>query len=93
MEVFILSTVLLIGDWMQTREIVRNPNLYEMNLFLGEEPSMRKVDLWFTGAIATNAVIGLNLPKKYQKFWFSGVSIVEFGFNVNNYQLGIKYKY
>ena len=77
MEALVLSTLLLIVDWGQTREIVINPMYKESNIALTEKPSTRTVDLYFSSVLVGNAVIGYVLPPKTRKKYWNGVAIME----------------
>lgn len=91
---FLLSTSLLVADWGQTRYITSAyPRYYESNVLLGERPSMRKVDTHFTLALTGNAVVGCALPKRYRKYWWGAVSLLEAGYVANNYTIGVGWKW
>jgi len=64
MEALILNTFLLVADWGQTREIAVNPRYREINILLGENPSLGEVDLYFATAIVGNALISSNIKDK-----------------------------
>ncbi len=93
MNYFILSTVLLLADWGQTREIVRNDRYIEYNELIGARPSQTKVDLYFAGAIAINSGMALVLNKKNRVRAWKIVSIVQLSTVANNAKIGIGFNY
>lgn len=87
---FTTSTVLLAVDWAQTRYIASHPEeFHEKNPLLGRHPSVNKVDAYFAGVMAANLLLYNVLPEKYQKYWFTGLSIVEVGAIGNNLLIGV----
>lgn len=77
-------------DWLQTKEIARNPNYYEMNLILGRNPSQNAVDVYFLSTSILHTGIAYYLPKKYRRYWqyiFIGVQV---GYIGHNYNAGIR---
>jgi len=91
MEALILSTVLLVVDWGQTREIAVNPRYREINVVLGENPSLDKVDLYFTTVIIGNAIISNSIKsKKYRNIYDYGVAFSELSFVVSNHSVDVK---
>lgn len=56
-------TVLWVADWMQTRDIAKNPDrYYETNRTLGNHPSVRDVDQYMAGTLALNWALMETLP-------------------------------
>ena len=97
------STMLLIMDWGQTRYIAKSPGplpdgtlgyrppvLYETNPLLGKRPSVGKVDLYFTAALAGNFYVADSLNSDERKLWLGAVSLIEYAIVRHNRQLGIK---
>lgn len=51
-RLFYVHSALVVADWSQTRQIAKNPTQYfEYNPFLGKQPSLDKVDVWFVGTL------------------------------------------
>lgn len=84
-------TVLLIADWAQTRHIAKNPDYWiEPNKFLGQHPSVGRVNNYFTMIMVSNPVIAYNLPYTWRHAW-QYVWIGMEGYSVHgNYKVGIK---
>lgn len=73
-------------DWLQTKEIARNPNYYELNPILGKYPSQNEVDLYFASTAIAHTIIAYYLPKKYRRIWqcvFIGIQAGCVGHNIN----------
>jgi len=96
MEALILSTLLLIVDWGQTREISANPKYFEGNIALSENPSTRNVDLYFGSVLVGNAIVGYALPPKMRKKYWNGVAIFEAGIvtqNLNTFNIKMNWRF
>jgi hypothetical protein len=79
-------------DWAQTREIARNPNYYEQNMYLGKHPSIREVDRYFAAMALAHIGVAYILPSEWRTP-FQYVTIgVEVGAVVHNYSIGINIK-
>ena len=89
-------------DWLQTKEIARNPKYYETNPYLGKYPSQRKVDTYFAFCVSGHAIISYLLPTKmeiyecrinprevWQYFWIG----VEAGYVGHNYNVDIRIRF
>ena len=84
-------TVLLIVDWGQTRWIARHPLQHkEMNQFLGEHPSVSRVNNYFAASILGHAAISAVLPPDWRKGWQYVWIGIELGYVQNNHSIGIK---
>jgi hypothetical protein len=87
---FAVSSVLLVADWAQTRQIARNADLFhETNPILGAHPSTGCVNGYFAAALALNYVIGNSLPRGWRKVWFVGVQSVEANVVQHNLSIGL----
>jgi len=82
-------------DWLQTRQIARNPDKWheEWNVLLDEYPSERAVDNYFAGAVLGNIVMHRVLNEKNRKLFGMGLTALEVGAIMNNQSLGIKAKW
>lgn len=85
----ILFQTLWAVDWAQTRTIVKSPEFYETNPYLGKYPSRKKVDRYFlTGALLHYGVSRTLSPKYRKAFQYFSI-----GYEANtiyrNYRLGI----
>lgn len=86
----VLMTGLILVDWMQTQEIVKDPgNHREMNPILGGHPSMSRVNILIGGAIVASYVVARLLPARWRP-WFQWAIIgIEAAAVVNNHRRGI----
>ncbi|OEU63371.1 MAG: hypothetical protein BA867_08695 [Desulfobacterales bacterium S5133MH16] len=81
---------LQVMDWLQTKEIARNPRHIELNPILGKYPSQTKVDLYFLSTTLLHTGVAYVLPQKYRRYWqyfFIGTQV---GCVVRNYRLGVR---
>lgn len=92
-----IFTITTIVDWGQTRDIVKTNHkeikYRETNLYLGENPSMSKVDTYMPLAIITSLTAAHYLPKKYRKALLFGLSLLELNALRNNHSLGLRVKF
>lgn len=88
-------TALHVVDWMQTRQIAKNPDKYTegVNPILGEHPSVGRVDAWFVAAGLANFGISYALPHPYREMWQVGSSGVEIQMFMMNKAAGIAIKW
>lgn len=90
-RLFIASEALLLADWLQTRQIVKNPDKYhETNRILGEHPSMGAVNLYFASWMVGNYLLADYAGEKYRTAYLTGVVGVQFIVVRNNALLGLK---
>ena len=88
------STLLLLVDWGQTRDIARRPEEYhETNPLLGEHPSMKKVDTYFASWILGNFMATKLLQGKWRKAWQHAINVVQVGAVANNYKIGLNVRF
>ena len=88
---FAVSSVLLVADWAQTRQIARNAQQFrETNPVLGDHPGMGRVNTYFATALLLNYVIGNSLSNGWRRAWFVGVGGVEASVVQRNLSIGLK---
>jgi len=88
------TTLLIMGaDWLQTKEIARNPEYIETNSLLGKYPSQNEVDAYFLGCAVIHSAIAYYLPKKYRRYWQYVFIVVEVGCVGHNVNAGIQLKF
>jgi len=78
--------ILETADWLQTKEIARNPKYTEINPILGKCPTQNSVDLYFASCAVAHTAIAYCLPSKYRKWWqyvFIGIQAGCVGHNIN----------
>jgi hypothetical protein len=84
-------TALLIVDWGQTRWIAKHPSqLYETNHFLGEHPSIARINNYFAASILWHAAISTLLPPDWRKGWQYVWIGIELEYVRRNYHIGVK---
>ena len=81
---------LMAADWLQTKEIARNPNYHERNFVLGRNPSQNEVDIYFLSTSILHTGIAYCLSKKYRRYWQYIFIGVEAGCVGHNYSTGIR---
>jgi hypothetical protein len=78
-------------DWGQTRTIARNPARFnELNPFLGEHPSVGRVDRYFALAMLGTVGLAIALPSEYRKIFLYGLILRETAVVITNYSIGIR---
>ena len=87
-------TALLIVDWGQTLYIAKHPETYRevgtAKSFIGEHPSVGKVNSYFVFGIAFSAAVSILLPPDWRKGWQYIYIGYEFSYVQNNRSIGIK---
>ncbi len=78
-------------DYQQTLQIVEDENRYELNPFLGENPSKDRVNMHFAGSFALNYFIADKLNSKNRKKYLSIMVMFESAVINHNVQVGIKF--
>ena len=81
-------------DWLQTRNIARNPDkFYETNSYLGQHPSVGKVNEYFAVTMLLHVGIVTSLPSKYRSVFQFTTIAYEINYVAGNYQIGISAKF
>jgi hypothetical protein len=84
-------TALDIVDWAQTRYLAEHPERYhEINPFLGEHPSLGRVNTLFALSIVANAGVTWLAPARYRPYWQYGRIGIEAILVVHNARVGIR---
>jgi len=78
-------------DYQQTLQIAEDEDMYELNPFLGEDPSRERVNLHFAGSFALNYYIADKLNPKYRKTYLTLVMMLESAVVNRNVQIGVKF--
>lgn len=90
-----LSTAAVVADWGQTRWISKNyaNGHAEANPYLGKYPSTRRVDIYFTTLLLTQAL--LNKTGTDQTKWLTNLYfLIEHGAAVHhNYSVGVGFSW
>ena len=80
-------------DWLQTRNIARDPCYYEQNKILGSHPSIARVNQYFALTGIAHYFVSKALPEKY-RIPFQYISIgVEVGAVGHNFSIGINARF
>jgi hypothetical protein len=82
---------LIAADWAQTRQIAKNPDQYsEKNRYLGEHPSVGKVNTYFVSALAAHYYTAAYLSGSDRTAMLTGIVAVEAYVVNRNAKLGLK---
>jgi len=78
-------------DWGQTRYIAQHPEKYkELNGFLGNHPSVKRVDTYFPVVIIGGYFLADYLSSENRKLLLGIVAVVEIGVTARNRHIGVK---
>lgn len=81
---------LMAADYLQTKEIARNPRYHESNPILGRNPSQNDVDIYFLATTLLHTSIAYYLPKEYRRIWQCFWIGIETGCVRHNINAGIR---
>lgn len=82
--------VLAAVDWIQTRQIAKNPSYWEQNPLLGNHPSVSKVNEYFALTGLAHYYIATQLSV-HTRHIFQGASIsIEVSVIAHNYAIGLR---
>ena len=84
------AITLLAVDWLQTKEIARNPEYHETNPILGRNPKQSEVDLYFAGCAIGHTLVAYYLPQKYRRWWQYVWIGVQSGYVCQNIIMGVR---
>ena len=98
------QTATLIIDWAQTRYAARDwsrqaenkeegIHYKEKNPFLGEYPSVRKVDRYFVGYLVGTMAVSVALPNPYRRIWQTLFIIYEMDTVRKNHSIGVRIRF
>ena len=87
----ITAVAALVVDWGQTRYIAKHPETHrEMNIFLGEHPSVGRVNTYFGGVILGTVILANWLSPTNRKAFLGTITAVELIVTHHNRGLGVK---
>ena len=90
----VTTGALLAADWLQTRQIAKNPDkFHEYNPILGEHPSQGKVNLYFLAVTGGLLLIADFLPTEWRTPTLYAVSAVQAVAVSNNLSHGISIRW
>ena len=90
----VTTGALLAADWLQTRQIAKNPDkFHEYNPILGEHPSQGKVNLYFLAAAGGLLLLADFLPADYRTGLMYGIVVVQAAAVANNLHEGISIRW
>lgn len=81
---------LILIDWSQTHEIKSHDDLLETNARLGQEPTAKEINIYFTARLFVHWFYNTYKPFDLHKIWNVWVIIDGGSAVVKNYQLGLK---
>lgn len=89
-----IVTGLLVADWAQTRDIAKRDDILEAwNVYLGERPSVGKVNVYFAATIVVYNTAAYLLPPDWARALSIGVGAIEVSAIGNNLMLGVKFNF
>jgi len=91
---YLAGNAALVADWIQTKEIARNPMFQEMNPVLGKNPSQDRVNLHFGAAllIYNGLYHWMDDDNEWKGIMTKAVTIVESAVVINNAYQGVQFK-
>jgi len=82
------------ADYLQTRQIAKAPDsYYEKNKFLGEHPSVGKVNVYFAASAAAHYMVSQALPPRWRETWQMVTIVYEVDAVVQNYKIGLGFSF
>ena len=85
---------LMLVDYLQTRQIAKYPEQYhEVNVILGQHPSLGKVNNYFAIASVFTYVLMDALPTEYRRWMLAAGITAEAAVIGSNFNLGLKAKW
>lgn len=94
-DLFIASNVVMVVDWGQTLNLTEryHEGYWEENPWLGKNPSRAHVNKYMAGRIISNYLFAEYLPEPWDRFSLM-FSLGTHGYSViNNYNLGLEFKF
>lgn len=87
----------LLGDWMQTHDIINKRNsplkTYEENPILGKHPTRKDVNAYFGTMLLGNYAGGMALPQKQRRALWGAVTAAQAAQMLKNKQLGLNFHF
>lgn len=77
-------------DWVQTKEITRNPNFKEGNPLLGEKPSDGKIAAVMLTRMAATHFVYTKVEGDYRTAVLGALNVVWWGVVAHNHRLGVR---
>ena len=77
-------------DWLQTMEIVNEPDYYESNAWIGKHPTKSDINRYMLATAVMTVLITHTLPQEHRKYWLMFRIGVSSSAAVQNYNVGIK---
>jgi len=89
-------TIFHVVDWKQTLEIAENPQFYETNPVLGEQPSKGRVNTYFAATLVLHWTLGYILYEYVKPVWWVYIGFtsgVEGMMIYQNWEIGVRIKF
>jgi hypothetical protein len=87
---FIAATIV---DCGQTRDISRRPayeGYYEHNTIIGRNPSVGRIDKYFSAVLIGHFAVSYVLPKKYRETWQKYTTVSQVAIIAHNHYIGLR---
>lgn len=92
-NMFVLNETLLVTDWLQTRNIVKRPDIfYESNPILGRHPSMGAVNTFFAAQLVGSYYLADYLGKD-RMLWLQINTVVRGANMIRNNSIGLTMRF
>ena len=86
------SSLGLLGDYAQTRQIAQRDDREELNPFLGKNPSTNDINKHFGTAMVANALL-TQAPSKYRKLAWGALTAAQIATIISNRKIDIGFKF
>lgn len=89
----VVTDLVLVADWSQSRQITEIDDIKEGNMLLGEDPSEGRVNTYFASCLVLNTVIHRVIPDRYLKYYQTTLIGIQVSYISNNYSLGVEVEF
>lgn len=86
------SSLGLLGDYAQTRQIKNRDDRYERNPVLGKNPSTNDINKYFGSLMVANALL-TQAPQKYRQNAWKALTAAQIASIIKNRSIGIGFKF
>ena len=80
-------------DWLQTKEVARNPDYVELNPIIGQNPTQAEVDRYFLVTGLLHAGVTCSLSKENREIWLNSSIMFQSIVVLSNIRKGVQLKW
>lgn len=80
-------------DWAQTRQIIREPGMWERNPILGRHPSRARVNAYFVITPIVGALLLDYLPSQHRTTALKVITTLEIATVAHNHYIGVRVRF